>query len=129
MSDENVSIVRRSYEAFRRRDLPTVIALLDPEVEYYQSDEVPWGGRYYGHAGVAEFFQKLTSAIESHVDPDQFVDAGDHVVAVGHTRGTVRATGKDFEVPAVHVWRLRDGKVVRFEAYIDNPRMLAALRP
>jgi len=129
MSTENVSVVRQCYDAFRRRDLPTVIMLLDPEVEYYQSDEVPWGGRYAGHAGVAEFFQKLTSTIESTVDPDRVVDAGDHVVAVGHTHGSVRASGKEFDVPAVHVWRLRDGKVVRFEAYIDNPQMLAALRP
>src|SRR5690349_14607939 len=112
MSTENVSLVRKCYDAFRRRDLPTVIMLLHPEVEYYQSDEVPWGGRYLGHAGVAESFQKLTTTIESTVDPDRFVDAGDHVVAVGHTHGTVRATGKLFDVPAVHVWRLRDGKVV-----------------
>jgi len=51
------------------------------------------------------------------------------VVAVAYTRGIARATGKEFEVPAVHVWTLKNGKVLRFDAYIDNPRMIAALHP
>ena len=78
---------------------------------------------------VGAFLQKLTSAIESKFKADQFVDSGDQVVAVGYTRGVARATGKEFEVPAVHVWTLKNGKVLRFDAYIDNPRMIAALRP
>lgn len=129
MSQGNVTVVRNVYDAFRRGDIQAIFDALDPEVEFYQSDEIPWGGQYHGHKEVGVFFQKLTSTIESKVDPDQFVDSGDHVVAVGHTRGRVRATGKEFEVPAVHVWTLRNGKTVRFEAYIDNPRMIAALRP
>jgi ketosteroid isomerase-like protein len=129
MSKENVTIVRNGYDAFRRGDIEVIFDTLDPGVEFYQSEEVPWGGRYQGHKEVGVFFQRLTSTIESKVDPDQFVDSGDRVVAVGYTRGRVRATGKQFEVPAVHVWTLKDGKVVRFEAYIDNPRILPALRP
>ncbi len=128
MPRDNVTVVRDGYEAFRRGDIQAIFGVLDPDVEFSQSDEVPWGGRYRGHDQVRVFFERLTSSIESRVDPDRFVDAGDVVVAVGHTRGVARATGKSFEVPAVHVWTLRDGKVVRFEAYIDHPRMLAALR-
>ncbi|OGO71679.1 MAG: hypothetical protein A2Z37_12775 [Chloroflexi bacterium RBG_19FT_COMBO_62_14] len=60
---------------------------------------------------------------------EELCDAGDHVVAVGHTRGTARATGKQFQVPAVHVWTVRDESAVRFEAYIDNPTMMRALGP
>jgi ketosteroid isomerase-like protein len=56
-----------------------------------------------------------------------FVDAGDHVVAIGRTRGTVNATGKAFDVPVAHVWTVRDGLVRRVEYYIDDPTMLAAL--
>ena len=73
--------------------------------------------------------QKLISAIESKFNADQFVDSGDQVVAVGYTRGIARPTGKEFGVPAVHVWTLKNGKIFRLEAYIDNPVMIAALRP
>ena len=127
MSQENVILVRSAYEAFRRGDIQAIFSILDPQIEVYQSDQVPWGGRYRGHAEVGNFFSKLTQAIESKVDPDHFVDADDHVVAVGYTRGRVRATGHEFEVPAVHIWTIRGGKVIRFEAYIDNPKMRSAL--
>ncbi len=129
MSKENVTFVQNAYDTFNRGDIQAVFGALDPEVEFYQSEEVPWGGRYHGHKEVGAFLQKLTSAIESKFKANQFVDSGDQVVAVGYTRGIARATGKEFEVPAVHVWTLKNGKILRFDAYIDNPRMIAALHP
>jgi uncharacterized protein len=38
------------------------------------------------------------------------------------------ANGAPFDVAEAHVWELRNGKVVRFRAYIDTPAMLEALR-
>lgn len=32
-------------------------------------------------------------------------------------------------IDETHVWRVRDGKVVRMEAYVDNAAMLPALPP
>ena len=31
-------------------------------------------------------------------------------------------TGKTLDVPVVHVWDLRDGKIVRFRQFIDTVR-------
>ena len=45
----------------------------------------------------------------------------------GRTAGTVNATGAAFDVDELHLLTVRDGRVVRFEAYIDTPAMLAAL--
>ena len=71
---------------------------------------------------------KVTETIVSRIEPDQFIDDdAAHVVAVGHTRGRVRATGREFDVPAVHVWTIREGKAVKFEAYIDTAEMRVAL--
>ncbi len=98
-----------------------------PTSRFCQASEIPWGGRYEGHAEAAAFFGKLTRTITSAVTLDRFVDAGDQVVAIGHTRGTVNDTGKAFDVPVAHVWTLRDGVVTRIEYYIDDPTMLAAL--
>ena len=70
----------------------------------------------------------MTETIESRVDLDQFIDDEEgHVVAVGHTRGSVRATRREFEVPVVHVWTIREGKADKFEAYIDIFQMRVAL--
>ena len=125
----NLDVVRAAYLAFERGDLTGVFAVLDPDVEVYQSSEVPWGGRYRGQVQVQEFFMKLAAAVDSNVDMERFLDAGDQVVQIGRTRGRARATGKTFDVLEVHVWTVRHGKVVRFEAYVDNPAMLTALMP
>lgn len=68
------------------------------------------------------------AAVDSGVDLERFLDAGDQVVQIGRTRGQARATDKTFDVLEMHVWTVRHGRVVRFEAYVDNPAMLAALR-
>jgi ketosteroid isomerase-like protein len=128
VSQEDVAVVRSAYEAFRRGDVQAIFALLHPEIEFYQSKRVPWGGKYKGHEEVGYFFSKLIETIESRVAPDQFIDDEEgHVVTVGHTRGSIRATGREFEVPAVHVWTIREGKVMKFEAYIDAFQMRVAL--
>jgi ketosteroid isomerase-like protein len=122
-----VETVQRAYEAFGRRDLRAVLRLCDPDVEIVQASEIPWGGRYVGHAEAAAFFGKLVRTITSTIALERFVDAGEQVVAIGRTRGTVNATGQTFDVPLAHVWTIRDGLVARVEYYIDDPTMLTAL--
>ena len=63
------------------------------------------------------FFLTLVEHIESQVTTESLFAAGDHVVQTGRTRGTVKANGASFDIPEVHVWELRDGKVVRYQAY------------
>lgn len=123
----NVAVIEAVYDAFRRRDLPAVFALLADDVEIYQSSAIPWGGTYRGHEGAATFFTNLMTAITSTVTLERCVDAGDHVVAIGRSHGTVNGSGAPFDVPIAHVWTLRDGKIVRVEYFIDLPTILAAL--
>ncbi len=123
----NVQVVQRAYDAFARRELRTILGLLHEDVEIVQASEIPWGGRYTGHAEAAAFFGKLVQTITSAVTVERFVDAGEQVVAIGRTRGAVNTTGKAFDVPVAHVWTVQDGLVTRIEYYIDDPTMLAAL--
>lgn len=127
MGTSHQKIVAELYEAFARRDVRAITEIVDPEVEIQQTTLLPWGGTYHGHAGLMAFFTKLLGHVDSRVDADAFIDAGDHVVVIGHTRGKVRASGKEFDVRIAHVWTLKDGKARRFEAYIDTPAMLEAL--
>ena len=64
---------------------------LHPDVEIRQTELVPWGGHYRGHEGAREFFGRVLGAIDSTVTVERFIDAGDHVAAVGRTRGRTRA--------------------------------------
>ncbi len=128
MSQENIQLVKDLYAAFARRDTPAILAKIAPDFEAIQSTEIPWGGHYRGPDGLLQFFTKLTSHLNNEALPiERYLDAGDHVVAVGRTQGTVRANGKRFDVPLAHVWKIENGHIVRFTPYIDNPTMLASL--
>lgn len=126
-SRNNVEVVKQVYAAFGRRDLAAAMALFAPDVQIDQSPEVPWGDHYEGLEGAREFFARLTRRLDSTLALERFVDAGDHVVAIGRTQGAERDRGRRYDVPIAHVWQVRDGRVVRVLFCIDNPTMLASL--
>jgi hypothetical protein len=127
MPDDNIDAIRRVYDALASRDASAIQEVFAPDVTIRQSPELPWGGDYEGLDGAFTFFLTLVEHIESQVTTDSLFAADDHVVQTGRTRGTVRANGASFDIPEVHVWELRDGKVVRYQVYIDTPAMLDAL--
>src|ERR1700733_11387977 len=54
------------------------------------------------------------------VTPEEYIGSGATVAAIVGYTGTGKATGKALDVPAVHVWDIRDGKLVRFRQFIDT---------
>ena len=127
MSEDNVDLIRRGYEAYARKDFSAVFALLHRDVEIYQTELLPWGGTYKGHEEAREFFRKLNEMTEGQPEPERFIAAGDDVVATGRLRGRARANGQAYDLAIVHLWSIREGRVVRFAAYIDTPGMLSVL--
>ncbi len=60
MSQENVEIVRRAYDAFSRHDLDAFTELTDPDVVFESLIFEAEGGVFHGHEGVRDFFGKLS---------------------------------------------------------------------
>jgi ketosteroid isomerase-like protein len=128
MSD--VETVQRSYDAFERGDMDAVLADMHPDIEWHQAQGLPHGGLYRGLAEVRrnifdpldEEWWETFSAV-----PDEFLDAGEHVVVLGRYRGVAKGTGKRLDVPFVHVWTLAGGKAVRFRQFLDTAGWVAAL--
>jgi ketosteroid isomerase-like protein len=125
MSD--IEVVRSIYRAMGARDFDRLFELVDPEVVITQDAALPWGGRHVGHDGLATFALALTGTITSNVDTHDLFEADGDVVQVGHTKGTVNATGVAFDIPEVHRWTIRDGRAIAAHFSIDTPGMLAAL--
>lgn len=57
----------------------------------------------------------------------EFVEAGEHVSVIGRYFGTT-IDGDDLVIPFLHVWTVRDGKVVGVIAAADTAQF-AGLRP
>jgi len=127
MTERNVSTVRGAYDAFARQDIPAVLAAMDPEIDWYSPDELPYGGRFHGLQEVVAYFQALAGAFDSLVVvPDRVLDAGeDHVVIEGRDRVVV--AGAPLEIGFLHLATLRAGKIVEFREYTDSGKLLRHL--
>jgi len=119
MSQENVEIVRRAYEAAARHDTTNVLAFYDPEIAWDIShaparDVMGEPHVFNGHEGLRTFFRQWYEAWK-HVEPEveELIDGGDQIVSVETTRGRGRTSGVVVELPHAAVWTIREGKIVR----------------
>ncbi len=122
MSEQNVEFVKGIYGAFARGDVPAVLGAFAEDIEWFEAEGMPYGGLYRGPDAVAQnVFGPITEDVEGFtLVPEQFMESGGTVAVVIRYTGTGKATGKPLDVPAVHVWDIRDGKLARFRQYIDT---------
>jgi ketosteroid isomerase-like protein len=126
----NADIIRNVYDAFGKGDIPAVLGAMDPQVEWREADGFPYAGTYVGPDAVLQgVFMRLGSEWDGfRAEPDEVLDAGDTVVGLGYYSGRYKATGKEFRAQFAHVFKLRDGKIVKFQQYTDTALVQAALR-
>jgi ketosteroid isomerase-like protein len=130
MSEENVELVERAFEALNRRDVDAFLESAVPEVVQDWSRAVgPQRGIYRGPDDVARFLRSWWDAFdESVIVVDELIDAGDQVVAVFHGRQRGRASGIEVEGRgAVLVWSVRDGKIASATLYQKRHEALEAV--
>lgn len=96
---ENTQTVRDIYQAFGEGRIPDILAQLDENITFVQPGgaDIPWSGVYASRSGVGDFFDKLGAAVNvERFQPEQYVESGDAVVALGRWAGAAKATGKPF---------------------------------
>ena len=131
MSQDNVEIVRRAYDAWNRGDPETAFEFLDPDVEVSVPPDLPEAGTYRGRAEVKHWVaeQLLPILEEIRAEPEKFFDAGDQVVVLVRYFGRGKASGIEVRGAIVdaHVWTLRDGKVQKLQMYQGTEKALEAV--
>lgn len=127
----NAEIIENLYEAFAKGDVPTVLGLFDPQIEWNEADGVRYADRnpYRGPMAVAEgVFGRIISEVDQFAAvPAAFIDGGDRVVVEGRYKGKVNATGTMLDAQFAHVYTLSGGKIVRFQQYTDTAQWKQAL--
>jgi ketosteroid isomerase-like protein len=123
----NIATVRAVYEAFERQDLEALLNLTDPNCVVTQDSTLPWGGEFVGHEGVTNFAFLLIGTISSTLTIEEIFEADGKVIQYGRTAGIVIANGNSFDIPEVHVWTIKDDKVIGAHFSIDTHAILAAL--
>ena len=126
-----VELVRAFYAAVGAGDVPGVLNLLHPELEWTEAEGFPY------HSGTwtrpHDVVEKLLAPLmrdwtDFSAATDDFIVEGDRVVSLGAYAGVSRVTGKAMRAPFAHVWRVADGKLKRFDMYTDTLLFDRALR-
>ena len=127
----NLQIVRSLYEAFARGDAPAAFALMDSGIVWNEAENFPYSDRnpYVGPMAVGEgVFMRLATEWDGfQAVPEEFLDAGDAVVALGRYKATHKATSIALYAQFAHVWRVKGGKVTGFQQYTDTAQAARAV--
>lgn len=121
---DNLAILQSGYDAFARGDVPAVLKLLDPKVEWNEAEHVTYwtGGPFQGPQDVVNgVFARIPQDFDGfRIEVRRMVAAGDTILVEARYRATAKATGKPLDAQVAHVWDFRDGKIVRFQQYTDT---------
>jgi uncharacterized protein len=126
----NVDTLKQGYEAFAQGDLDGATANFADDVRWEnpEAPQLPNSGVTEGRDAVKQLFASLGEYWESFsITPDEFHESGDTVVVLSHAEAKARETGKDAQLPWVHIWRFRDGKVTEVQALTDTALAADAL--
>ncbi len=124
-------MVEGIFESFGRGDVPSVLAALSEDVEWFIPGpaEIPYAGLRRGRDEVRQFFSALGGAVDfERFEPREFISQDAVVAVVGFERGRVKATGKVFDNPWTMIFKLRGGRVAYFRGYEDTAAVAAAFR-
>jgi len=128
VSHENVEIVRRSLDAYSRRDVDTLRMLNHPGLELdWSASRGSLAGVYRGLDEALRFYAEYYEVFEATVvKPDRFVETGDLVVVpnVVYQRGRdgIEVTARSTLVYAVH-----NRQITRVCLYQDEAEALKAV--
>jgi uncharacterized protein len=124
----NVEVLREMYEAFNSGNVTLALSAIDSDIEWrITPDAGPSPQTYHGHGGVRSAVSSMLEVWEEYSSrPVGFIETSEHVVALLRSRATGKASGADVEGEIAHLWRMRDGKAVSFEAYASREDALRA---
>jgi ketosteroid isomerase-like protein len=125
MSQENVAIVRRCFEAWDRGEIDGVVAEYSADVEVDVTSVMD--GRFQGRDAVRDYFNSTLASLRFAHDELELIDAGDEVVALTRGRGVGASSGAGWESPLGYVFTLEDGLIRKMRFYLDHQQALEAV--
>jgi ketosteroid isomerase-like protein len=130
MSQENVEIVRRAFDAFTRDDIGGVLRLCDEDIRITQPQELPGVSRHQrGHSGVLEAFRIWPEQWDDYeIEILRIAEVGDHVVVTSRTGGRGKQSGVDVARNFSYLFSVRDAKIVEMRIFMREDQALEAAR-
>jgi uncharacterized protein len=129
MAPGNVDLIRPIYDEWGRGNWQPRFEIYDPHMEWGWSDEFP------GLAGVHEDHETPNPRLRTwlsewehwRVEVDRYLEIGDHVVVLASYLGRGKGSGVEIRQEGAHVFKLREGKVVRLEIFANRKKALESV--
>ena len=128
MAQDNVDVIQGAWDAFGRGDIDKATAVADASAEFAAPDTLPWGGTYSGPEGWADLLASVVGNFDKfEAKPEKVLGADDdHVIVVARMTGRTKK-GDEVENEVVWVYKMRNGQVVRGDAFTDTASLRDAL--
>ena len=99
-----------------------------PDVVMRQAENLPYGGVWRGHDGMARFLVAMSEAWESfEIGEQEFLAMGETAVVHSQVRARARATGRELAFPVLQTIAVRDGRIAEVRPfYWDTAAIVAA---
>ncbi len=129
MSEENVEIVRRIYEAWGAGNFGVGLHDLDPHVTFVVRPPFPEPAVLNGPDAISEYLIGFLKQFEpgSHtIKATELRVAGDTVIADVNQHGTGRTSGIEATLKFFMLFTFRGDKIVRLESVLSEAEALEA---
>ena len=129
MSPGNVDFIRPIHEEWARGNWEPRFDVYHPRMEWGWSDEFPGlAGVYEDHETPNPRLRAWLSEWEHwRAEADEYLEIGDYVVVLASYIGRGRGSGVEIRQEGAHVFKLRDGKVVRLEIFANRQKALESV--
>jgi uncharacterized protein len=129
MASRNLELIRPIYEEWGRGNWRPSFEVYDPHMEW------GWSSEFLGLAGVYEDRRDPNPRLKAwlsgwefwRAEAEEFLEIEDHVVVLATYHGRGKGSGVEIRQEGAHVFKLRDGKVVRLEIFASREKALASV--
>jgi ketosteroid isomerase-like protein len=125
-----IELIRRWYATLAAGEVTAALALLDPDIEWFEAESSPYGrpGPIRGpEAVLREVWLPLQRDWERiTVEPGDLIELPAGVLALVRYRGVRRGSGARLDAQAAHVWDVEGDRIIRYRGFADTHALQVA---
>jgi ketosteroid isomerase-like protein len=123
----NVAVVQAALDAYNRRDVDGLCALMTDDVEMNPAVSALTGRVYHGHEGVAEWFGDVDESFSIfRIECIDLRDLGDRVLALTRFEAEGHASGLELGSELGLVLGIEDGRISTWLGYFSHSEAVKA---
>jgi ketosteroid isomerase-like protein len=124
--DQALELVREALAAFARGEFDRALEFADPDIVSVRVPPLPDPQTYHGIEGVLRMYADWTADFdEFEMEPVEFTEDGDRVIAEMVQRGTGKASGVTVVGRFWLAYTVAGDRITRQDAYLTREQALA----